>query len=78
MHSFRANLQVCVGGHAHQLVKVHVHPQLDLLLVFALVSVLNGLDCMLALNDMHVARSLHAINNTAHHVFFVSTVGIDP
>jgi len=46
MHSVRADLQVCSNGHVHQLAKVHVHLQLDLLLVFALVSVLNGLDCM--------------------------------
>jgi len=38
--------------------EVHVHAQLDLLLIFALVSVLNGLDCMCALNDMHAAESL--------------------
>ena len=58
MHSVRVDLLVCAGGHAHQLAEVHVQPQLDLLLVFALVSVLNGLDCMCALNDMHAAESL--------------------
>ena len=58
MHSVHVDLQVCAGGHAHQLAEGHVQPQLDLLLVFALVSVLNGLDCMRALNDMHVAKSL--------------------
>ena len=58
MHSVRADIQVCVGGHVHQLVEVHVQPQLDLLLVFALVSVLNGLDCMHAHNHMHVVESL--------------------
>ena len=57
MHSFYVDLQVCVGGHAHQLVEMHVQPQLDLLLVFASVNVLNGLDCMRVLNDMHAAGS---------------------
>ena len=53
MHSVCANIQVCVGGHAHQPVEVHVQLQLDLLLLFALVSVLNGLDCMHVHNDMN-------------------------
>lgn len=44
---------MCDGGDAHQLSEVHVQPQLDFLLIFALVSVLNGLDCMCAFNDMH-------------------------
>ena len=58
MHSFFAELQVCAGDHAHQLAEVHVQLQLDLLLIFALVSVLNGLDCMCVHNDMHAAESL--------------------
>ena len=58
MHSVCADLQVCVGGNALQLAEVHVQLQLDLLLVFALVSLLNGLDFMHVHNDMHVAESL--------------------
>ena len=58
MHCVHVDLQVCVGGHAHQLAEVDVQPQLDLLLLFALVSFLNGLDCMHVLNDMHAAGSL--------------------
>ena len=58
MHSVCYDLQVCAGGHARQLAEVHVQPQLDLLLVSALMSVLNGLDCMRVLNDMHAAKSL--------------------
>jgi len=58
MHSVYIDIQVYVGGHAHQLAEVHVQLQLDLLLVFALVSVLNGLDYMHAHNDMHVVESL--------------------
>jgi len=58
MHSVCADIQVCVGGPAHQLAEVHVHPQLDLLLVFALVSVLNVLDYMHVLNNMHDVESL--------------------
>ena len=46
MHSVYVDLQVCVGGHAHKLSKVHVQLKLDLLLVFALVIVLKVLDCM--------------------------------
>jgi len=46
MHGGCVDLQVCVGGHVYQLAEVHVQPQLDLLFVFALVRVLNGLDCM--------------------------------
>ena len=56
MHSVHANLQLCVGGHAHQLAEVHVRLQLKLLLVFALVSVLNGLDFMCVHNDVHAAE----------------------
>lgn len=58
MHSVHANLQVCVGGHVYQFVEVHVQPELDLLFIFALVSVLNRLDQMRALNYKHVAESL--------------------
>ena len=58
MHSVHANLQVCASGHAHQLAEVLVWLQMDLLLVFPLVSALNGLDCMRAHNDMHVVESL--------------------
>ncbi len=58
MHSFRVDLQVCVGGHAHQHAEVHVHLQLELLLVFTLVSVMNGLDYMHAHNNMHAVESL--------------------
>ena len=58
MHSVDVDLQVCAGGHAHQLAEVHVQLQLDLLLVFALVSVLNVLDCMCVLNDMHDVESI--------------------
>ena len=58
MHNVRANMQVFAGGHAHQLAEVHVQLQLDLLLVFDLVSVLNGLDCMHAHNVMHDVESL--------------------
>ena len=57
MQNFCVDLQVCVGGHAYQLAEVHVQPQLDLLLVFTFLSVLNGLDCMCVLNDMHVVGS---------------------
>ena len=56
MHNVCANIQLCVGGHAHQLAKVHVQPQLDLLLFFTLV--LNGLDCMCVFNGIHAAESL--------------------
>ena len=55
MHSVCVDLQVCVGGHARQISKVHFQPQLDLLLVFTLVSVLNGLDRMCVHNDMHAS-----------------------
>jgi len=58
MHSFHADIQVCAGDHAHQHDKVHVQLQLDFVLVFALVNVLNGLGCMHAHNDMHDAESL--------------------
>lgn len=58
MHSVCVDLQVCASGHAHQLVEVHVQLQLDLLLVFTLVGVLNVLDCMCVHNDMHVVESL--------------------
>ena len=58
MYSVHADLQVYSGGHAHQLVEAPIRLQLDLLLFFALVSVLNGLDCMHAHNDMHVVESL--------------------
>ena len=58
MHSVRADLQVCAGGHAHQLAKVLVQLQLDLLLVFTLVSVLNGLDRMHAHNEMYAIESI--------------------
>ena len=56
MHSVHVDLQVCATGHVHQLAEVHVQLQLDLLLVFALVSVLNGLDYMRVHNDMHVVE----------------------
>jgi len=46
------------GVHSHQLAEVHVQPQLDLLLAFVFMSVLNGFDCMHALNDMHATESL--------------------
>ena len=65
---------MCVGGHAHQLSKVHVQLHLDLLLVFALVSVLNGLDRMWVHNDMN---PLHAINKNFHHVYSVLAFRID-
>ena len=58
MHSVRDDIQVCAASHAHQLTKVHVQLQLDLLLVFTFVSVLNELDCMCVHNDMHVVESL--------------------
>ena len=58
MHSVRADLQVCVGGHAHQLAEVHVQLQLDLLLIFTSASVLNRLDCMHVHTDMHAVESL--------------------
>ena len=58
MHSVHADFEVCVGGHVHQLAEVHVQPQLDLLLVLILVSVLNGLDRMRVLNDMHAIECL--------------------
>jgi len=58
MHSVCVDLQVCAGGHVHQLAKVPIWLQLDLLLVFALVSVLNGLDCMLADNEILAVESL--------------------
>jgi len=57
MHSVYTDLQVCAGGHAHQLGKVLVQLQLDLLLVLSLVNVLNGLDCMHVHNDMHATES---------------------
>lgn len=57
MYSSCANPQKCAGGHAHQIFEVHVQPQLDLLLIFAMVSVSNGLDCKCVLNDMHVVGS---------------------
>ena len=74
MHSVCVDLQVCVGGHAHQLVEVHVQLQLGLLLVFALVSLLNGFDSMRVHNDMN---PLHMIKNTSHHVCSAPTTGID-
>ena len=58
MDSVHANLQVCACGDAHQLSEVHVQLQLDLLLVFALVSVLNGLACMCVRNGMNFVESL--------------------
>jgi len=58
MHGVCPDLQICACGHAHQLARVHVQPQLDLLLFFALVSVLNGLDYMCVLNNVHVVGSL--------------------
>ena len=57
MHSVCVDVQVCVNGHVHQLAKVDVQPQLDLFLVFALVTVLNGLDFMRTLNHMHATES---------------------
>ena len=78
MHNACADLQLCASGHAHQLVEVHVQPQLGLLLILALVSVLNGLDCMLHSTTCMLLNPLHAINNTAHHVCSVSAVGMDP
>jgi len=58
MHSVCADIQVCASGHAHQLAEVPVCLHLDLLLLLTLVSVLNGLDCMHAHNDMHVVEPL--------------------
>ena len=78
MHSVYDDLQVCTGGHAHQLYEVHVQPQLDLLLVFTLVSVLNGLTACMRSTTCMFMDPLHVINNIAHHVCFVSAVGIDP
>jgi len=76
MNNVCADLQVCAGGHAHQLAEVHVQPQLDLLLVFTLVSVLNGLciACVCSMTCM-LLNPLHAINYTTHHVCSVSAVG---
>lgn len=58
MHSVRVDLQVCASGHAHQLAEVHVQPRLEFLVVFAFLSVLNGLNCMHVLRNMHAAESL--------------------
>ena len=58
MHSVCSHLQVCFGGHVHQLVEVHVQLQLDLLLVLALGSVLNGLDCVHEHNGIHAVEAL--------------------
>ena len=58
MHSVYADLQVCAGDHVNQIAKVPIQLQLELLCVFALVSVLNGLDYMYVHIDMHAAESL--------------------
>ena len=56
MHSVCADIQECASGRAHQLVKIHVQLQLDLLLVFSSLSVPNGWDHMHAKNDMNAAE----------------------
>lgn len=55
MHSVYTTLQACVGGHPHQLVEAHVQLQSNFLLVFTLVSLVNGWDRMHVHNDMHAA-----------------------
>jgi len=78
MHSVHVDLQVCVGGHAHQLTEVHVQPQLDLLPIFTLVSVLMGwIACVRSMTCM-LLNPLHVINNTSHHVCSMSDARIDP
>lgn len=62
MHSVCVDLQVCVGGYAHQLVKVHVHLQLDLVLVFTLVSVpMGGMACV------HITKSMLLNTRACNH-----------
>ena len=69
MYSVCADFRVCVGGHAHQLAEVHVQPQLDLILVFTLVSVLNGSDCMCALDNMNYTGSFACDQQRYSHFF---------
>ena len=59
MHNACVDLQVCVGDHAHQLVKIHAQLQSDWLLVFASVSVPNGWDYMRAQNEIHTLEYPH-------------------
>ena len=53
MHGVCIDNQVWAGGYAHELMKVQVKLQSELLLVFPSVSVLNGWDRMHVKNDMH-------------------------
>lgn len=77
MHSVHADLQVCVCGHADQLAEVHVQLQLDFLLVFALVSLLNGwIACVHTIECMFL-HPLHAINNSSHLVYSLPNIGMD-
>jgi len=60
MHSVCVDLQVCAGGYTHQLIKLHVNLQSDLVLYLCLGDVpMDGISYMctissMLLNIMHV------------------------
>lgn len=53
MHSLCTNLQVCVGGYTHQLIKVHVQLHSDLVLWINPSECANRWDCVCTHNDIH-------------------------